>query len=149
MILKRTNSSHKDFKFLVSLLDAYLRIIDGEEHDFYNSLNQLEPDVDSVICYINEVPVGCGAFKVLNGDTVEIKRMFVQPEYRGKGIALSILSELEKWAFEKKCNISLLETGNRMQDAVALYKKAGYHLIPNYGKYINVENSVCMSKSII
>jgi putative acetyltransferase len=146
MQLKRSNSSDIDFKQLIIFLDAYLKIIDGEEHNFYNNLNQLEPDVDAVICYINELPVGCGAYKIINENTVEIKRMYVQPQYRGKGIAQAILAALENWAKELNYTCCKLETGKRMQDAIALYKKAGYAIIPNYGQYENVENSVCMSK---
>jgi putative acetyltransferase len=149
MELKKSTSTDPDFKFLISFLDAYLKVIDGEDHVFYATQNKLEPDVDVVICYKENIPVGCGAFKIITNDTVEIKRMYVQPEYRGKGIAIAILQELENWAKQRNYTNCTLETGNRMQDAIALYKKAGYEIIPNYGQYIGVENSVCMTKSII
>jgi putative acetyltransferase len=149
MELIKSISSDPDFKFLVNFLDAYLKIIDGEDHVFYASHNKLEDEVDVIICYIENIPVGCGAFKIISTDTVEIKRMYVQPEYRGKGIAVAILQALENWAKALNYKYCKLETGNRMQDAIALYKKAGYAIIPNYDQYIGVANSVCMSKSII
>jgi GNAT superfamily N-acetyltransferase len=81
-------------------------------------------------------------------DVVEIKRMFVLPEHRGKGIAGQILQQLEIWAAEGNNSTCILETGKKQPEAIALYKKAGYKIIPNYGQYENVENSVCMEKRI-
>lgn len=74
--------------------------------------------------------------------------MFVLPEHRGKGIAFQILQELEKWAEELKYSESILETGKKQPEAIALYQKSGYEIITNYGQYENILNSVCMSKSI-
>jgi len=74
--------------------------------------------------------------------------MYVYPKSRGKGIATAILNELEKWAFElpfKKC---VLETGKRQQEAIELYKKNGYKIIPNYGQYVGIENSICFEKEL-
>ena len=77
----------------------------------------------------------------------EIKRMFVKPEFRGLGIGYSILKELEQWSVELNYVECILETGKKQPEAIRLYQKAGYILIPNYGQYENVENSVCMKKS--
>jgi len=79
----------------------------------------------------------------------EIKRMFVRPERRGRGIARSILSELETWAGELGFLECILETGLKQPEAIELYRKSGYETIPNYGQYEGVENSVCMRKSIL
>jgi len=79
---------------------------------------------------------------------MEVKRMFVLPEFRGKGIATKILVELENWAKELLYNKCVLETGKRQPDAIALYEKNGYLKIPNYGQYANMENSVCFEKVI-
>ena len=74
--------------------------------------------------------------------------MYVKPDYRGKGVAAQILKELEKWAAEINYSLCILETGKKQPDAIALYKKSGYTQIPNFGKYVHVENSVCMKKSL-
>ncbi len=74
--------------------------------------------------------------------------MFVRPEIRGKGIAFEILTELEKWATELNFTSSILETGYKQPEAIRLYEKSGYALIPNYGQYEGVENSVCMKKNL-
>ena len=101
-----------------------------------------------VICYSNHIPIGCGAFKLYEKGKAEIKRMFVKLEFRGKGIGFVILRELESWASEFNFSECILETGKKQPEAIALYQKAGYKLMQNYGQYANIENSVCMSKSI-
>jgi GNAT superfamily N-acetyltransferase len=74
--------------------------------------------------------------------------MFVLPERRGRGVAKSILSELEAWANELNFSECILETGFKQPEAIGLYRKSGYETIPNYGQYSGVENSVCMKKSL-
>ncbi len=99
-----------------------------------------------VVCYADNLAVGCGAFKQFDKQTAEIKRMFVLPEQRGQGIGQKILQELEHWATEENYTQCILETGKRQHQAIALYTKSGYHTIPNFGQYAGVENSVCMRK---
>ena len=144
----RTDSSNKDFRYLVSLLDKDLAIRDGDEHAFYSQFNKIENIRNVVVAYDNENAIGAGAFKEYQPAVVEIKRMFVLPEYRGKGIAFEILHQLENWAAELNNTECILETGKKQPEAIALYQKSGYKIIPNYGQYENVGNSVCMSKSI-
>jgi putative acetyltransferase len=145
---KRTTSGDTDFQSLVVLLDADLKIKDGDDHSFYNQFNKIQNIRNVVLCHIDGKPAGCGAFKEYDSKTVEIKRMFVMPEYRGKGIGLIILKELEFWAMELNYSGCILETGKKQPDAIRLYQKAGYSVINNYGPYENVENSVCMKKAI-
>lgn len=148
MILKRTNSENKDFINLVKHLDAYLKVTDEDEHDFYNQFNNIDVLKEVVVLYNDENAVGCGAIKKFDNNTVEVKRMFVLSEKRGQGFAQNILSELEIWAKElgyKKC---VLETGKRQVEAVQFYKQCGYKITPNYGQYLNMENSICFEKEI-
>lgn len=143
---ERTTSDNEDFKSLVVLLDADLRIRDGEEHAFYAQFNKIDMIKNVIVCYNDKTPIGCGAFKEYDKQKVEIKRMFVVPEYRGKGIGLKILNELELWAAALNFAECILETGKKQPEAISLYQKAGYETIKNYGQYENVENSVCMKK---
>lgn len=146
--LKRTTSDNKDFEKLVVQLDAYLRVLDGDDHAFYAQFNKSSLLKNALICYENEIAIGIGAYKEYDSETVEIKRMFTLPEYRGKGVAKTILCELEKWAKEEKYSVSILETGFMQKDAIHLYKKVGYEVIENFGQYIGVENSICMKKAL-
>ena len=149
IIIIRTNSENPGFRELVRQLDADLSIRDGEDHSFYAQFNKIESIKHVTLAYENKIPVRCGAIKEYNEDTMEVKRMYVPFKNRGKGIATKMLTELEKWAGElafKKC---ILETGKKQPEAIALYKKNGYRVIPNYGQYKNVENSICFEKDII
>ncbi|WP_375559143.1 GNAT family N-acetyltransferase [Bernardetia sp. OM2101] len=144
----RTNSENNDFIDLVKLLDADLAQRDGDEHFFYAQFNKIDKIKYVIIAYENDVPLGCGAIKELNSHTMEVKRMYTLSQSRGKGIASKILSELEKWAKELSYQKCVLETGVKQSEAIALYKKSGYNIIPNYGQYIGVKNSRCFEKTI-
>ncbi len=146
--LIRTDSENKDFIELVKHLDIYLAEKDGDDHAFYNQFNKIDKIKFVVIAYENEKPMGCGAIKEYDPTTMEIKRMFVTPESRGKGIASKILKELENWTKELSFTKCILETGKRQKEAIELYKKAGYKLISKYGQYIGVENSFCFAKEL-
>ncbi|MEN2402590.1 GNAT family N-acetyltransferase [Flavobacterium sp. MC2016-06] len=146
--LKRTNSDDIDFINLVVLLDQDLAIRDGEDHNFYNQFNKIDKIKHVVVYYENNTAVGCGAFREKVSDTVEIKRMFVHPEYRKRGIAASVLKELEIWAAELNYSYTVLETGKKQPEAIALYQKQDYIIIPNYPPYEAVDNSVCMKKTL-
>lgn len=148
LVVKRTNSSDDNFCFLVSLLDQELAVRDGKEHAFYAQYNKIDQLKNAVVCYLDQKAVGCGAFKKYSANSVEIKRMFVMPELRGQGFAQVILEELESWADEMGFEECVLETGKKQPEAIRLYQKAGYVLIPNYGQYEGVENSVCMKRKI-
>jgi GNAT superfamily N-acetyltransferase len=144
----RTDASHPDFIKLVKQLDAYLKITDGDEHDFYNQFNAIENLNHVVIVQKNKQPIGCGAFKKFNTSTVEIKRMFTIASERGNGTATKILTELENWAAELNFTSAILETGIRQTEAVGFYKKNLFQVVANYGQYIGVENSLCFEKRI-
>lgn len=145
MELIRTNSDNLDFKKLSVLFDDYLVDIDGEEKDFFAFYNNVHLDTVLVV-YENSEVVGCGAFKKFDEHTAEIKRMFVHPNHRNKGIAKFVLTELELWANDLGFTSFILETSPKLTSAIAMYEKTGYQLIPNYGQYIGVENSICMKK---
>jgi putative acetyltransferase len=145
----RTNSDNKYFRELVSELDADLKIRDGADHSFYSRYNKIDKIKYAVVAFENETAVGCGAIKELSKDSMEVKRMFVPPKRRGQGVATIILNELEIWSLELKYSKCVLETGKKQPEAIELYKKTGYRIIPNYGQYEKVENSVCFEKILI
>jgi putative acetyltransferase len=117
--LLRTTSSNPDFIELIKHLDAYLSEKDGDEHSFYDQFNKVDAIKHVVVAYEKDVPISCGAIK-----------------------------ELEHWAGELSYHKCILETGKRQTEAIALYKKNGYQVIPNYGQYAGVENSICFEKEL-
>lgn len=145
----RTDSSNPTFISLVQLLDAELAERDGAEHSFYHQYNGIQLLQHVVVLFHEDIPIGCGAFKQIEADTIEVKRMYIIPDHRSKGLATMVLTALEEWAKEEGFITAVLETGKRQPEAIALYQKNGYVNIPNYGQYIGIENSVCFEKRLI
>lgn len=146
--LKRTNSENKDFQNLVLELDKDLAQKNGESNDFFARYNKIDHIKNVVVALNNNLPVGCGAMKEYDKSTMEIKRMYVSIEMRGKGVAVAVLKDLENWAKELGYEKCVLETGDKMPEAIGLYKKSGYKIIKNYGQYENVESSICFEKEL-
>lgn len=146
--LLRTNSENLDFQNLVVELDKDLKIRDGEEHAFFAQFNKIDNLKQVVVAYWNEIPVGCGAIKPYDEEAMEVKRMYVQPDYRGRGVASQVLAELERWCNELNYKKCILETGYKQPEAIKLYQKNNYKVIPNYGQYTGVESSVCFEKTM-
>ena len=147
--LKKTNSENIDFINLVQELDKVLHEINGDEQSFFTQFNKIDMIKHVVIAYENDIPIGCGAIKEYSSDTMEVKRMFVDPKSQGKGIASKILKELELWAKElgyKKC---ILETGIKQTRAIVLYKRNNFEIIENYGQYKDIKDSVCFEKNLV
>lgn len=146
--IQRTDSNNQHFIALVAKLDVDLGERDGQEHAFYHQFNEISNLNHTLVLFRDKKPLGCGAFKLFDHNTVEVKRMYILPEARGKGLATLILKELELWAFELGYKTCILETGKRQPEAITLYSKNGYEIIPNYGQYKGKENSVCFQKNV-
>jgi putative acetyltransferase len=148
LTITRTTSDNPDFRNLVVYLDRELHQRDGDEHAFYAQFNKIDKIRHVVVAYQREQPAGCGAIKEYSPGVAEIKRMFVPLASRRQGVARRVLVELEEWAHELGYSACILETGKKQPEAIALYQSMGYVVIPNYGQYTGVENSVCMQKQI-
>lgn len=100
MTIKRTNADDPDFQVLAAALEAELKIRDGDDHIQYAVLNKIDFLPHTVVAYIHNEPVGCGALRHYTDTAIEMKRVFVTSTHRGKGIATAIISLLEEWAAE-------------------------------------------------
>jgi putative acetyltransferase len=89
--------------------------------------------------------IGCGAI-VLNPEYGEVKRMYVSPHHRGRGVAKKLLALLESQAIGSGCKLLMLETGPYQPEALALYASAGYERRGPIGDYTNDPLSVFMQK---
>ncbi|MET6989862.1 GNAT family N-acetyltransferase [Sediminicola arcticus] len=145
----KTDATQPDFIKLVAFLDAELAKRDGEEHSFYDQFNKLNHIKHVLLVYEEGFPIACGAIKELEPNVMEVKRMYVTPQKRGEGIASKVLSALESWSRDLGYQKCVLETGKRQPEAIALYAKNGYRIIPNYGQYAGIENSVCFKKDLL
>jgi GNAT superfamily N-acetyltransferase len=102
-----------------------------------------------LIIYREGVPVGCGALRVIEAGTAEVKRMYVDPAVRGKGLGRRLVTALEAEARTLGVRRLVLETGVRQAAALALYRATGFHPIPLYGEYcLSPETSVCLGKDL-
>ena len=146
--LQRTTSDNPEFQKLAQALEEDLRIRDGHDYLFYADLNKIDHLPNVVIAYADGLPIGCGAIRIYDQHSVELKRMYVDPSNRRQRIATLILAELEKWSIELGYKNCLLETGANQPEAIDFYKKHNYSLVPKFGKYIISKNSICFKKDL-
>ncbi|NSC21976.1 GNAT family N-acetyltransferase [Streptomyces albus subsp. chlorinus] len=92
--------------------------------------------------------VGCAGLRHLGSGAGEIKRMYVEPAWRGTGAATRLLRTLEEWAAGRGWTELRLETGDAQPDAVRFYTRCGYARIPNFGAYAGRENSWCFGRRL-
>lgn len=103
-----------------------------------------------LIVYREAAPVGCGALRRLDAETAELKRMYVSPSERGRGLGRRLVAALEAEARSLGVRRLVLETGVRQAAALALYRTTGFHPIPFYGEYcLSPETSVCLGKELV
>ena len=146
--IQRTSANDKNFQLLVKQLDHELWNELKEDQATYDQFNVVTDITTAVVVYGDEEPVGCGCFKKFDEETVEIKRMFVQKNHRGKGLSKKILEELEQWAKEENYRSAILETSIHFTTARNLYTSNGYKTISRYGQYADLPESVCMKKKL-
>ena len=146
MIIKRTSNAHRDFLTLTRELDVELKGIYGSLQAVYDKHNVIDPIDTAIVGYRGDEAIACGCFKKVDTEHVEIKRLYVKPNYRRQGFSSKVLQALESWATELGYAVALLETGKKQPEAIELYRKFGYRIIANYGPYRGMENSLCMQK---
>jgi GNAT superfamily N-acetyltransferase len=137
-----------DFVALTDEFDRELREREGSLQDIYFGFNRLDGIRDVVVAYDGGQPVGCASFKDRGEFTAEVKRVFVQPGHRGKGVSKLLMSALEARALERGFRTLVLETGRAFTEACGLYRSLGYGEIPNYPPYVGLEHSICFRKEI-
>ncbi|MBN2879892.1 MAG: GNAT family N-acetyltransferase [Clostridia bacterium] len=148
MKISYTDGKDKDFIMMCARLDNALNELAGglENRQEYVEHNQLDDIKDAAVVYVDGTPIACGAFKQLDEETAEIKRVFVESNYRGKGVSRQLMAFLEDAARKKGYKKLVLETGRRMHVAVGFYRSIGYTERENYGPYIGMEKSICFEK---
>lgn len=146
--LKRTHHDDPDFKTLVEALDEELWERYPAIQQNFAPHNKVDASVRIIVAYLDDAPVGCGAFRAMEKTVMEIKRMYVDPNVRGRGIAKEILRALETWGRDEGFLESKLETGLNQPEAIAVYKRANYVQIPNYPPYDTITESMCMAKML-
>ncbi len=101
-----------------------------------------------LVAYAGDKPLACAAIRLLDADTAEIKRMYVEPSVRGLGLGRRLLGALEAEARVLGVKQIVLETGPRQPEAIALYSRAGFSEIAAFGEYVSSPLSVFMGKDL-
>jgi len=148
MRFEYTDGCNQDFITLCHELEDFLNeLVEGEQNrSQYIPYNRLEDIHDVIVVYDDSTPVGCASFKHYEIAVAEVKRVFIRREYRGMGISRTIMELLEQRAKEQGYYKLILESGEPLVSAMILYRTIGYYVIPNYGQYIGMKDSVCMEK---
>lgn len=146
----KTNGKDENFVKLCRKLDDQLNANVGEvtQKKQYDKFNGLEHIHDVFIVYEGDKAIGCGSYKAYDEESAELKRVFLDQCARGKGIAKELLRRLEADARINGFRYMVLETGAVLKDAIGLYTKSGYKVIPNYGPLTDLPQSICMRKKL-
>jgi putative acetyltransferase len=135
-VISRESPDSDDARFLITELDAYLIPLSPQESRHGYSVEKLvKEDVPFFIIRENGIPVGCRGVKLFGTDYGEIKRMYVRPQFRGFGFAKLMLDHLAEFVRSHGIALLRLETGIHQHEAIGLYERAGFKLIPPFGEY--------------
>lgn len=146
----KTNSDNPAYKMLEAELESELNEREDSIQMQFDRYDTPKNYIDTVVvAYDDDTPIGFGCFKPFDDSTAEIKRMYVQKDYRRKGVASIILLELELWAAQHDFIKMALHSSTKQPEAIHLYTKYGYKKIPSYGMYANISNSIGMQKLIL
>lgn len=149
MQLIKTTGTDTRFVALCSELDADLNKQNGQQlQSIYHQYNTLEKIQNVVLALQDETPVACAALKEYAPGTAEVKRVYTKPFCRGQGVAAAVMTTLEQLAKQQGYTRLILETGLTMLPAQQLYRRLGFHQIPNYGQYAALPDSYCMEKAL-
>ena len=145
-----TDGNDKAFhEFYLKTEEFYSSIVGGRKNrEAFIPYNISESIADVLIAEADGIAVGCGGLKMYSRNAIEIKRLWVDKEYRGKHIATEIMERLEDRAEREGCTRLILQTRPSMEEAISLYTKRGYKQIENYPPYDKLEGAICFEKCI-
>lgn len=141
-------ASSQDFRDLAAKLDAYYFTLVGEIQNRYAEPNRPENMTALAVAYEGDTPIACGAWKWLDEDTAELKRLYVLPEFRRKGVASGLIEVLEVHAAAAGASRMILETAVDTTDSHQLYLAADYRLTDYYGSPAGEANCLCFHKNL-
>lgn len=145
--VRNVSAQEPDLHLLISRLDQDL--LQRYPADEIFGLDFNDPDIDQIhfaVAYDGNVPVGCGAIRPLDAESVELKRFYVESAYRRQGVAAQVLADLEQAALRLGASCVKLEAGTEQPEAVGFYQKHGYLPIEKFGSYVDCPSSLCFEK---
>ena len=151
VIVQKESVGSSAVQALISALDAEItgRYPEENANFFGLDVGEITPGRGAfLVATVDGEVVGCGAVRRLNDADAEIKRMYVTPSSRGHGTGRALLAALEGEARSLGATRLVLETGERLLEAVALYERAGFTVIPPFNEYVGARLSLCMGKDL-
>jgi len=140
---------HPDAAALIAELQAEYVVRYGEQDGTLVAPEQFAPPLGLfLIGYLEDEPVACGGWRSHGDGVAELKRMYVSPRFRGRGLARAMLAELERTAGAAGHTRIILESGQNQPEALAMYASSGYTPVPSFGHYADHELSVHLGKTI-
>lgn len=133
-------------QLIKELDEGFLKFYPREHMFGLHPNEERDPALHFFLIHDNEMVAGCGAIRLLDPETAELKRMYVRPAFRRRGISRQLIRHLEQTARALGVRSMRLETGPEQVEALALYESCGYSYIPPYGEYTGSPVSVCMEK---
>ncbi|GAA1068931.1 GNAT family N-acetyltransferase [Kitasatospora nipponensis] len=157
MELRTTRYDHPDAELLTAeVQQEYVRRYGDGDLTVLHAEHFVPPYGTFVVAYLDDAPVACGGWRAKDGDSpflldgdAELKRMFVVPAARGRGLARAVLRHLEASASAAGRKRVVLETGTEQPEAVALYTSEGYRPITKFGLYRESPLSICLGKELV
>ena len=143
-----TDGNDQDFQcFYLKTEEYYNQLVGGAENrKAFVPYNISANIADVLIAYDGNTAIGCAGLKPYSERDTEVKRVWVEPEYRRHHIAQEMMRLLEKRAKGNGFSRLILQTREIMKDAVGLYTGLGYHLISNYPPYDKLDGAICFAK---
>ncbi len=148
MQIRQVTAQSEDFRALAAQLDAYYFTLVGDIQLKYAEPNRPENMNALLVAYAGETPVACGAWKTIDAETAELKRIYVLPEYRRQGVATAMIRALEDSIVSTGRRKLILETAVDTSSSHQLYLSLGYKLRDYYGSPAGADNCLCFHKEI-
>ncbi|SNR43513.1 GNAT family N-acetyltransferase [Blastococcus mobilis] len=126
----------------------YVRRYGGRDEAVVDPAEFLPPRGVFLVAEVDGVPAGCGAWRVRPSGPAEIKRVYVEPAFRRRGIAQLVVAALEEGAAAAGHPEVVLNTGQEQPEALALYAELGYRPVPGYGVYACAPGAVFLGKEL-
>ncbi|SCL67626.1 N-acetylglutamate synthase, GNAT family [Micromonospora citrea] len=145
MLIETRPATDPEIATLVVAQQRELREADG---GLEGQATLTHDDIRYLAVVVDGRAVACGGLQALPDGGGEVKRMYVRPAYRGRGIARQLLSALEELAHQHGHRRVCLETATYLPAAIGLYTSCGYEPIPVYGEYVDNPYSVCFAKRL-
>ncbi len=127
---------------LFSEHDGYMLCFMGEDKRYYTRYSEKENIEKVWAAVLDDLPIGCIAYRKKADGIGEVKRLYIQKDYRGNGYSKELLKTVESYAKQQGCHTLFLDTRITLEPAVSLYRCVGFNIVFQQGLYIQMEKKL-------